>query len=210
MPSSGRGAPEATADAVARGVRRRRRLRDRGDRPARGDGGRVPLDARARSRGAHRHPARRTPCYPLPALTIPRMERRVLGSIYGSPGPSATSRDSLDLYRRGRLPLDRLDLRTGCRSKRPSEAFELMHAGDALRVVLELEISTSSTGGSARAGAARRRTASHVNVVLARRGSPTAAAAISMLAHPAPGAHASPRLRRARRSRSTSPSGRRR
>jgi formaldehyde-activating enzyme involved in methanogenesis len=28
---------------------------------------------------------------------------------------------------------------------------------------------------------------SHVNVVLARRGSPTAAAAISMLAHPAPG-----------------------
>ena len=28
---------------------------------------------------------------------------------------------------------------------------------------------------------------SHVNVVLARRGSPTAAAAVSMLAHPAPG-----------------------
>ena len=32
-----------------------------------------------------------------------------------------------------------------------------------------------------------RRTAAHVNVVLARRGSPTAAAALSMFAHPSPG-----------------------
>ena len=45
---------------------------------------------------------------PLPALSIPRMERRVLGSLYGSSDPSVTSSLILDLYRRGRLPLDRL------------------------------------------------------------------------------------------------------
>ena len=51
---------------------------------------------------------------------------------------------------------------------------------------------------------------SHVNVVLARRGSPTAAAAISMFAHPAPGPHAGDGLRRASARSTTSRSGRRR
>ena len=46
----------------------------------------------------------------LPALTIPRMERRVLGSIYGSSKPERDFPLTLDLYRDGRLPLDRLDL----------------------------------------------------------------------------------------------------
>lgn len=73
----------------------------------------------------------------LPAATIPRMERRVLGSIYGSSKPERDFPLTLELYRSGRLPLDRLvshrlpldDVERG---------FELMHSGDALRVVLDL------------------------------------------------------------------------
>jgi len=72
----------------------------------------------------------------LPAATIPRMERRILGSIYGSSKPERDFPATLELYREGRLPLDRLvshrlpldDVERG---------FELMHSGDALRVVLE-------------------------------------------------------------------------
>ncbi len=45
---------------------------------------------------------------PLPALTIPRMERRVLGSIYGSSKPERDFPATLELWRAGRLPLDRL------------------------------------------------------------------------------------------------------
>ena len=44
----------------------------------------------------------------LPALSIPRAERRVLGSIYGSSRPERDFPTILSLYRRGRLPLDRL------------------------------------------------------------------------------------------------------
>lgn len=74
---------------------------------------------------------------PLPAQSIPRLERRVLGSIYGSSRPERDFGKTLDLYRAGRLPLDRLvshrlplgDVERG---------FELMTSGDALRVVLNL------------------------------------------------------------------------
>ena len=105
--SSGPGSAEETAEARARGVGRRRRLRDRGDRPARGDARGVPLDARARRRRADRDPAggRRAVA---PRAAIPRMERRVLGSIYGSSRPERDFPHTLDLYRAGRLPLDRL------------------------------------------------------------------------------------------------------
>ncbi len=73
----------------------------------------------------------------LPALSIPRMERRILGSIYGSSRPERDFPQTLDLYRTGRLPLDRLvshrlpldDVEHG---------FELMRSGEALRVVLDL------------------------------------------------------------------------
>jgi hypothetical protein len=44
----------------------------------------------------------------LPATTIPRMERRVLGSIYGSSKPERDFPRTLALYRSGQLPLDRL------------------------------------------------------------------------------------------------------
>jgi Zn-dependent alcohol dehydrogenase len=73
----------------------------------------------------------------LPALTIPRMERRVLGSVYGSSWPERDFPAVLDLYRRGRLPLDllvshRLPL------EEVSRGFDLMRSGEALRVVLDL------------------------------------------------------------------------
>jgi len=74
---------------------------------------------------------------PLPALSIPRMERRVLGSLYGSSRPERDFPLTLDLYRRGRLPLDRL-----VSHRLPLEdvgrAFELMRSGEAVRVVLDL------------------------------------------------------------------------
>jgi S-(hydroxymethyl)glutathione dehydrogenase/alcohol dehydrogenase len=73
----------------------------------------------------------------LPALTIPRMERRVLGSIYGSTRPERDFALSLDLYRRGRLPLDRLISHT-LPLEEVGRAFELMGSGEALRVVLDL------------------------------------------------------------------------
>jgi len=73
----------------------------------------------------------------LPAATIPRSERRILGSIYGSSKPERDFPTTLALYRAGRLPLDRLV------SHRLSlddieHAFDLMQSGDALRVVLDL------------------------------------------------------------------------
>ena len=74
---------------------------------------------------------------PLPALTIPRMERRVLGSIYGSSRPERDFPRTLDLYRSGRLPLDRL-VSHRLPLDEVGRAFELMKSGDALRVVLDL------------------------------------------------------------------------
>jgi len=73
----------------------------------------------------------------LPATTIPRMERRVLGSIYGSSKPERDFPHTLALYRAGRLPLDRL-VSHRLRLDEAERGFELMHSGEAVRVVLEL------------------------------------------------------------------------
>jgi Zn-dependent alcohol dehydrogenase len=73
----------------------------------------------------------------LPALSIPRLERRVLGSIYGSSRPERDFRLTLDLYRRGRLPLDAL-ISHRLRLGEIDQAFGLMRSGKALRVVLDL------------------------------------------------------------------------
>ena len=73
----------------------------------------------------------------LPATTIPRMERRILGSIYGSTKPERDFPHTLDLYREGRLPLDRL-ITHRLPLEEAERGFELMHSGDAIRVVLEL------------------------------------------------------------------------
>jgi S-(hydroxymethyl)glutathione dehydrogenase / alcohol dehydrogenase len=73
----------------------------------------------------------------LPALSIPRMERRVLGSLYGSSWPERDFPLTLDLYRRGRLPLDRL-ITHRLPLDEVGRGFELMRSGEALRVVLDL------------------------------------------------------------------------
>jgi alcohol dehydrogenase len=74
---------------------------------------------------------------PLPALSIPRTERRVLGSLYGSARPARDFPALLSLYRRGRLPLDRL-----VSARLPLEAIgegvERLRSGSAVRVVLDL------------------------------------------------------------------------
>jgi Zn-dependent alcohol dehydrogenase len=73
----------------------------------------------------------------LPAATIPRLERRVLGSVYGSSRPERDFPLTLDLYRRGRLPLDRL-VTHRLPLDEVGRAFELMRSGEAVRVVLDL------------------------------------------------------------------------
>ncbi len=74
---------------------------------------------------------------PLPALSIPRMERRVLGSLYGSSRPERDFVTILDLYQRGLLPLDRL-ISHRLSLDELDHGFELLRSGDALRVVLDL------------------------------------------------------------------------
>jgi Zn-dependent alcohol dehydrogenase len=73
----------------------------------------------------------------LPALPIPRLERRILGSIYGSSRPQRDFPALLELYRRGRLPLDKLVSRR-LPLDAVDDAFALMRGGQALRVVLDL------------------------------------------------------------------------
>jgi Zn-dependent alcohol dehydrogenase len=73
----------------------------------------------------------------VPALSIPRMERRVLGSIYGSSRPDRDFPLILDLYRRGRLPLDRL-ITHRLPLAAVGSAVDAVRTGDATRVVLDL------------------------------------------------------------------------
>ena len=80
---------------------------------------------------------------PLPALSIPRMERRVIGALYGSARPDRDFLVILDQYRAGRLPLDSLiSHRMGL--DQIEEAFALLKGGSALRAVLDL---TESAAG---------------------------------------------------------------
>ena len=74
---------------------------------------------------------------PLPALSIPRMERRVLGSLYGSSRPERDFVTIIELYRRGLLPLDRL-ISHRLRLDQADAAMDLVRSGDATRVILEL------------------------------------------------------------------------
>jgi alcohol dehydrogenase len=74
----------------------------------------------------------------LPALSIPRLERRILGSIYGSCRPDRDFATILALYQGGRLPLDRL-VSHRLPLEAVAEAFSLMTSGAALRVVLDLD-----------------------------------------------------------------------
>ena len=72
----------------------------------------------------------------LPAATIPRLERRVLGSIYGSSKPERDFPHTLALYRSGRLPLDKL-VSHRLPLADAERGFELMRSSEAVRVVLE-------------------------------------------------------------------------
>jgi len=74
----------------------------------------------------------------LPALAIPRGERRVLGSVYGSARPERDLPALLELYRRGRLPLDRL-ISARLPLEAIGEGFDRLRSGTALRVILDLD-----------------------------------------------------------------------
>ena len=75
----------------------------------------------------------------LPALPIPRMERRVLGSIYGSSRPERDFPALLDALPARAAAARPAGVARGCRSRRCEEAFDRMRGGAALRVVLDLE-----------------------------------------------------------------------
>lgn len=73
-----------------------------------------------------------------PALAIPRMERRVLGSIYGSTVGERDFPEIVDLYRRGELPIDRLiSHRFGLEDI--GEAIDLLRRGASLRAVVIMD-----------------------------------------------------------------------
>jgi alcohol dehydrogenase len=74
---------------------------------------------------------------PLPAATVPRMERRVLGSFYGSVRPERDFGAILRLYTEGRLPLDRLISHRLPLEEAPA-GLELVRTGQAVRAVLEM------------------------------------------------------------------------
>jgi Zn-dependent alcohol dehydrogenase len=78
----------------------------------------------------------------LPAALIPRTERRVLGSMYGSARPERDFPVLLDLYRRGRLPLDRL-ISARLPLEAIGEGFEALRSASGLRVVLDLDGATT-------------------------------------------------------------------
>jgi len=75
---------------------------------------------------------------PLPAIQIPRAERRILGSAYGSVSPHRDFPAILALHAEGRLPLEQLITHRMPLAGAP-EALELVRRGVAVRAVLDLE-----------------------------------------------------------------------
>jgi S-(hydroxymethyl)glutathione dehydrogenase/alcohol dehydrogenase len=73
----------------------------------------------------------------IPAPRLPREEKVVTGSLYGSCRPHVDMPLVLDLYMAGRLDLDRLVTRT-YRLDEVNEAFAAMNAGEVARGVIEL------------------------------------------------------------------------
>jgi Zn-dependent alcohol dehydrogenase len=73
----------------------------------------------------------------VPARTIPRMERRILGSIYGSAKPEVDFLTTLAVYRSRRLPIERL-ITHRLTLDDVNAAIDLMLTGEALRVVLDI------------------------------------------------------------------------
>jgi Zn-dependent alcohol dehydrogenase len=73
----------------------------------------------------------------LPGISIPRMERRVLGSIYGSSRPDRDFPEILNLYLRGRLPLEQL-ISHRMPLDEADAAVAALRSGEATRAVLQL------------------------------------------------------------------------
>jgi S-(hydroxymethyl)glutathione dehydrogenase/alcohol dehydrogenase len=73
----------------------------------------------------------------LPASRLPREEKVVMGSLYGSCRPHIDMPRVLDLYMAGQLDLDRLVTRTYGLDE-VNEAFAAMNAGEVARGVIEL------------------------------------------------------------------------
>jgi S-(hydroxymethyl)glutathione dehydrogenase/alcohol dehydrogenase len=73
----------------------------------------------------------------LPAIEIPRSERRLMGSAYGSVRPERDFPRILQLYAEGRLPLDRL-ISDRMPLAETAAALELVRTGTAVRAVLQL------------------------------------------------------------------------
>jgi NDMA-dependent alcohol dehydrogenase len=71
----------------------------------------------------------------LPAADIPREEKIVTGSFYGSCDPQMDMPRVLDLYMEGQLPLDRLVTRT-YELNAINEAFGAMNSGEVARAVI--------------------------------------------------------------------------
>ncbi len=71
----------------------------------------------------------------LPASDLPRQEKVVTGSFYGSCDPPVDMPTVIDLFMDGRLPLDRLVTRT-YPLEEINEAFAAMNAGEVARAVI--------------------------------------------------------------------------
>ena len=89
-------------------IRWRRGRGGRGDGQGGGDAHGVPVDTEARCRRARSESRPKAPCSSCRRERSRAGERRVLGSIYGSSHPDRDFPATLELYRDGRLPLDRL------------------------------------------------------------------------------------------------------
>ena len=74
---------------------------------------------------------------PLPAIEIPRSERRIMGSAYGSVRPERDFPRILQLNAEGRLPLERL-ITHRMPLAETAAALELVRTGAAVRAVLQL------------------------------------------------------------------------
>jgi S-(hydroxymethyl)glutathione dehydrogenase/alcohol dehydrogenase len=71
----------------------------------------------------------------LPASDLPREEKVVTGSFYGSCDPQMDMPQVVDLYMEGKLPLDRLVTRT-YPLEELNEAFAAMNSGEVARAVI--------------------------------------------------------------------------
>jgi S-(hydroxymethyl)glutathione dehydrogenase/alcohol dehydrogenase len=71
----------------------------------------------------------------LPASDLPREEKVITGSFYGSGDPQVDMPQVVDLYMDGKLPLDRLVTRTYTLEE-INEAFAAMNSGEVARAVI--------------------------------------------------------------------------